>query len=137
MAERVKHLRPNALDALISASMDVAGGLVFQGGVRIDGRVRGDVRQLPGSASILVLGEGARIEGSVEVREAVINGDVIGDHIHAQVLTLFPNDRVRANIHYQVLAIYQGAVIEGRLTPDGGTPLLTMQPAPALLPKPQ
>jgi cytoskeletal protein CcmA (bactofilin family) len=137
VAERVKHLRPAALDALISANMEVSGGLTFHGGLRVDGRVRGDVLQRPGSGSVLVLGEGGEIDGSVEVREALIAGVVTGDHIHAQVLTLYPGAHVRADIHYQVLAVHHGAIIEGRLVPDGGTPLLTMQPAPALLPKPQ
>src|SRR5258708_7460772 len=68
----------NRIDSLIGAGTVVEGNLSFSGGLRVDGRVRGNVSTSDDQPSTLVLSEKAQIEGEIRVSHAVINGTVIG-----------------------------------------------------------
>ena len=70
------------LSTLIAEGVEITGDLVFAGGTRIDGSVKGDVTGRAGDGkvpSLLVLSANGRIEGSVRCGDAVINGTVVGD----------------------------------------------------------
>ena len=61
------------------------------------------------------MSEQATIEGKVEVSHAVINGTIVGP-IHAyEYLELQPKARVSGDVHYRVIEIKFGAMIEGNL----------------------
>ena len=71
-----------ALSTLVAENVEITGDIVFTGGMRIDGLVKGDVigRDAEGQpASLLVLSDKGRIEGSIRCSDAVINGIVTGD----------------------------------------------------------
>lgn len=105
----------NRIDSLIGAGTRIEGNVIFSGGLRIDGEVKGDVIAASGQPSTVVVSEQARIEGEVKVTHMVINGTVVG-HVHASdFLELQPRSRVTGDIHYTNLEIQLGAVVEGRL----------------------
>jgi cytoskeletal protein CcmA (bactofilin family) len=105
----------NRIDSLIGAGTVVEGNIEFTGGLRVDGRVRGNVAATDGQPSTLVLSEKAQIEGEIRVSHAVINGTVIGPVHGAEYVELQPRSNVTGDVHYRTLEIQLGAVVQGRL----------------------
>jgi cytoskeletal protein CcmA (bactofilin family) len=66
------------IDSLVGAGTVVEGNITFSGGLRVDGRVRGNVIATGDESSTLVLSEQAEIDGEIRVSHAVINGTVVG-----------------------------------------------------------
>jgi cytoskeletal protein CcmA (bactofilin family) len=105
----------NRIDSLIGGGTVVEGNIEFTGGLRVDGRVRGNVSATDGQPSTLVLSEKAQIEGEIRVSHAVINGTVIGPVHGGEYVELQPKSNVTGDVHYRTLEIQLGAVVQGRL----------------------
>ncbi len=105
----------NRIDSLIGESTTVEGNVIFTGGLRVDGRVKGSVLASDDQASTLVLSERARVEGEIRVSHAVINGTVVGPVFGSQYVELQTKCRVTGDVHYRTLEIQLGAVVQGRL----------------------
>ncbi len=105
----------NRIDSLIGEGTVVEGNVVFTGGLRIDGRVKGNVLSSDDQPSTLVLSERARVEGEIRVSHAVVNGTVVGPVYGAQYVELQAKSNVTGDVHYRTLEIQLGAVVQGRL----------------------
>jgi len=105
----------NRIDSLIGSGTVVEGNISFTGGLRVDGRVRGNVAATDERPSTLVLSEKAQIEGEIRVSHAVLNGTVIGPVHGAEYVELQPKSNVTGDVHYKTLEIQLGAVVQGRL----------------------
>ena len=104
------------IDSLIGAGTTITGNVIFSGGLRVDGEIRGDVRAAEGQgASTLVISEHARIEGSIDVAHVVVNGTVHGPISSTASLELQEKARVTGDVEYTSIEIHLGAVVEGRL----------------------
>jgi cytoskeletal protein CcmA (bactofilin family) len=110
------------IDSLIGAGTIVRGDVVFEGGLRVDGHVVGNVTAADGNPATLVVSEQARIEGKVDVSHVVINGQVHGPVRAADYLELQPKARVLGDVAYKTLEMHVGAVIQGRLDPGNAEP---------------
>ena len=109
------------IDTLIGAETSVQGNVEFSGGLRVDGHVRGNITAIGEKPSTLVLSEQATIEGKVQVSHAVINGTIVGPIHTYEYLELQPKARVSGDVHYRVIEIKFGAMIEGKLVNQGGS----------------
>jgi cytoskeletal protein CcmA (bactofilin family) len=109
------------IDSLIGAGTIVRGDIVFEGGLRIDGQVSGNVTATEGKPATLVVSEQARVDGKVEVSHVVVNGQIHGP-IAADYLELQPKARVYGDVAYKTLEMHVGAVIQGRLEPSSAEP---------------
>jgi cytoskeletal protein CcmA (bactofilin family) len=105
----------NRIDCLIGAGTTIEGSITFNGGLRVDGRVRGDVIAADGKPGTLVLSEQAQIEGEIRVSHVVINGTVIGAVHGGEYVELQPKANVTGDVHYKTLEIQLGAIVQGRL----------------------
>lgn len=112
------------LSSLIAPGVEIAGDVIVTDGLRVDGRIEGNVRSKPGSRGLLVLSERGGIRGAVHVHDAVVNGTIDGDLEVEHYLELQANARVTGNITYRQLRLDCGAVVQGRLErlPDGDAP---------------
>lgn len=108
------------LASLLGRDTTVCGDVAFGGGLRIDGRVEGNVLNRPDSPGLLVLSETGVVVGGVKVHDAVINGRVEGDLEVDHFLELQANARVTGNISYRTLKLDCGATVDGRLERLGG-----------------
>jgi cytoskeletal protein CcmA (bactofilin family) len=105
----------NRIDSLIGEGTTVEGNVIFSGGLRIDGKVKGSVVAADDEPSTVVLSERARVEGEIRVSHAVVNGTVQGP-VHAmEYVELQPKCNVTGDVHYRTLEIQLGAVVQGRL----------------------
>jgi cytoskeletal protein CcmA (bactofilin family) len=103
------------IDCLIGAGTTIEGNLAFSGGLRVDGRVRGNVVAVDGEAATLVVSEEARIEGEIRVSHVVINGTVVGPVHASEYVELQAKCNVTGDVHYKAIELHLGAVVQGRL----------------------
>ena len=116
MWERKKHPTPQKrIDSLIGAGTVVNGNVTFAGGLRIDGKVNGNVIAAPGEPSTLVISEQAQVDGEIRVSHVVINGKVDGPVIADGYLELQPKAQVVGDVTYKTLEMHVGAVLRGKL----------------------
>ena len=107
----------NTIESLIGATTRIDGNLVFKGGLRIDGHVRGNITAEPSEGSMLVISENARVEGEIRAAHVVVNGEVTGTVFSFELLELQPKARINGDVTYNSLEMHGGAVVSGRLTP--------------------
>ncbi len=110
------------LAGLLAHDTCVRGDVMFAGGLRIDGRVEGNVLGKTDDRGLLVLSEKGVIVGSVKAHDAVINGRVEGDLEVDHFLELQVNARVTGNISYRTMKLDCGATVDGKLVRMGDEP---------------
>lgn len=140
-SNRAPRIELSKLSSLIGPDIQITGDIRFSGGLRIDGRVVGNVIGEPGDgsgAALLVLSRHGVIEGSLRCAEAVIDGTVSGDIVVERFIDLQCNARVQGTLRYQQLRMDVGAVVLGELqrageaaTADNVVELAAAQPASA------
>ena len=108
----------NRIDSLIGAGTRIEGNVTFEGGLRVDGEIQGNVVSSGDQPSTLVLSEQARIDGEIHVSHLVVNGAINGPVHSSEFLELQDHCRVKGDVHYNTLEMHLGAVVEGRLVPS-------------------
>jgi cytoskeletal protein CcmA (bactofilin family) len=103
------------IDCLIGAGTTVEGNVIFDGGLRVDGHVRGNILVQNAKAGTLVVSEQARVEGEIRVPHVVINGAVAGPVHSTEYVELQAKANVTGDVYYNKLEMQLGAVVEGRL----------------------
>lgn len=115
-----------SIDTLIGEGTAIDGDLVFSGGLRLDGKVRGNIRAAGDKPSMLVISEKGMVEGEIAVGHLILNGTVKGPVHAGELLELQPHARVLGEVRYAALEMHQGALVEGRLVPLGQEELKTV-----------
>jgi cytoskeletal protein CcmA (bactofilin family) len=105
----------NQIDSLIGAGTYIDGNIHFSGGLRIDGRVTGNITASGDKPCMLALSDQATVEGVIEVSHAVINGSVAGTIKASEYVELQPMAKVSGDIHYKAMEIQLGASVNGML----------------------
>jgi len=126
-------LLPNELNALLGRGTRFEGKLYFEGATRIDGVFRGEIR----SDDALVIGEGADVEGQIDVAAVIVRGGTVRADIRARKsIELFVPARVWGNLHAPAIMLEKGVQFEGscRMAPvedpaQGGLSALSPSPA--------
>ncbi|MGD9785184.1 MAG: polymer-forming cytoskeletal protein [Hyphomicrobiaceae bacterium] len=112
--------------SVIGPDLVITGNLVSKGEMQIDGEVQGDIR-----GSNIIVGERARITGTIIADEAIVRGQVMGS-IRSRRVMLQSQSRVEGDIFHQTLSIEQGAYFEGKSRrtddPTAGVPAVQMPP---------
>lgn len=121
------------LSSLVADQMSITGDVIFSGGLRVDGRIHGQVVSEDGANGLLVLSDKGTIVGGVKVHDAVINGTIEGDLEVSHFLELQANARVTGNISYRQLQLECGATVDGKLLrlDDEGEPVARQKDSPA------
>ena len=103
------------IDCLIGAGTIIEGHVVFSGGLRVDGQVKGNIIVEDGKPGTLVLSENARVEGEIRVPHIVINGLVVGPVRSTEYVELQGKANVTGDVHYNAIEMQLGAVVQGAL----------------------
>lgn len=109
--------RQPPIRSLIGEGIVLRGNIDFIDGMRIDGEVQGDMVATAGTHSLLVVGEKAKVFGKVNAEHVIIVGEVNGPVICTGLLELQPSARITGDVHYELLEMHPGAVIDGELRP--------------------
>lgn len=111
-----KKIKSSKIDTLIGQGVDVTGDVKFQGGLHLDGVLKGNVSTADNAeGTVLVISERGRVEGDVHVAYAVINGEVSGNVYASEKLELSANARISGNVEYNLLEMASGAEINGQM----------------------
>ncbi len=104
-----------AIDTLIGSGAEFKGNIAFSGGLRIDGKVRGNITARDTASGTLILGEHAEVCGKITAPYVIVNGTVNGDvHCTARI-QLQSNARISGDVYYQLMGIAGGATVDGNL----------------------
>jgi Integral membrane protein CcmA involved in cell shape determination len=114
------------MDTLIGGQTEILGDVRFSGGLHVDGRIKGNVVAAGEQAATLSVSEGGTIEGDVHVATVVLNGTIHGDLHAGERLTLAAKARVVGNVHYRVLQMEAGAMVNGALVYEGAEKLAAL-----------
>ena len=94
--------------SVIGPDLMISGNLVSKGEVQVEGEVQGDIHGMH-----VIVGERARVTGSILAEEVVVRGHVMGS-IRGKRIMLQSTSRIEGDIFHQSLAIEQGAFFEGK-----------------------
>ena len=94
---------------LLGRGSEFEGKLSFEGTVRVDGKLSGEIF----TDDVLIIGEGAEVSAEISVGAIIIEGTVHGN-IHAKrSVEIHTPARVRGNISTPSLSIDKGVVFDG------------------------
>jgi cytoskeletal protein CcmA (bactofilin family) len=119
-----------ATDTLIGAGTQIIGDVIFSGGLRIDGQVKGNIAAASDAASAVVLSEKGHIEGTIRAARVVLNGEVVGPVSAIDYLELLPKARVVGDVGYKTIEIHIGAIVTGKLTHEPSKDLKVVELKP-------
>jgi len=106
----------STIDTLIGVNTDMKGDITFTGGLRIDGKVKGNITADTDDNSTLVLSENATVTGDVSVPHMIVNGKIKGNVRSVERLELQAKAEIIGDVTYKVLEIAAGAQVAGNLT---------------------
>ena len=104
-----------AITTLIDKDIVISGDTSYTGGIRIDGKIKGNLKVHGDEGSLLIMGYGSTITGDVEVEKAIINGEINGNVKCHDYLELNTNAIVNGSIEYDIIEIHEGSKINGNL----------------------
>src|ERR1700761_8764201 len=110
MVQAARPAPAGEITTLLGRGATFEGKLTFEGTVRIDGRFKGEVF----SEDVLVIGDGAQVEASIDVGEVIIQGTVVGNIIAKRSIEIHAPGRVKGDLHTPALQIDKGVIFEGR-----------------------
>jgi cytoskeletal protein CcmA (bactofilin family) len=90
----------------------ISGKLFFEGPVRIDGQVDGEIS----ANDAVVIGETAVVTAQLKGASVVIAGKVSGDIIAAKRVEIRPTAKVLGNLTTPILVVHNGALFEAHCT---------------------
>ena len=99
----------NSPPSLLSTDLFIKGNLTTNGDIQIEGEVEGNIK-----ASLLTVGQNAKIKGEINTNELIINGFVSGT-IRSKKVTLTSSAKVEGDIIHNTIAIETGAHFEGSI----------------------
>jgi cytoskeletal protein CcmA (bactofilin family) len=106
--------RPSSDISVLGPSTRVTGRVSGDGGLRVEGSVRGDI-QVSGEAEIAA---GATVEGNVVAASLDVAGTLIGDVVSRGPVAIRGGAVVRGDLRGSEISIEPGSRVAVRLTAD-------------------
>jgi cytoskeletal protein CcmA (bactofilin family) len=106
---------PRDVQAHLGQGSRVEGKLTFEGSVRIDGQVEGEIS----AQDTVIIGEGAEVTAQIHANSIVVQGRVNGDLTARKRVELKAPAALVGNINTPSLIIHEGVVFEGHCTMGG------------------
>lgn len=97
---------------LLGRGSEFEGKLSFEGTVRVDGKLTGEIF----TDDVLIIGEGAEVHAEINVGAIVIEGTVQGNINAKRSVEVHTPGRVRGNIVTPSLYIEKGVMFDGNCT---------------------
>ena len=120
------------INTLLGKGSEFEGKLTFEGTVRVDGKLSGEIF----SDDVLVIGEGAEVAAEIEVGVIIVEGNVTGNIRAKRAVELHAPAKVRGNIETPSLYVDKGVMFEGNCRMEGIGQVRTMIAPPAPTPAP-
>jgi cytoskeletal protein CcmA (bactofilin family) len=111
---------------LLGKGSEFEGKLSFEGTVRVDGKLTGEIF----TDDVLIVGEGAEVNAEVTVGSIVIQGTVRGNITAKRSVEIHSPGRVRGNINTPSLFIERGVFFDGNCQMDSSSAASEAPPVP-------
>jgi len=120
---------PSEVTTLLGRGSEFEGKLSFEGTVRIDGKLAGEIF----TDDVLIVGEGAEVSAEINVGAVIIEGTVHGNILAKRSVEIRTPGRVRGNITTPSLFIEKGVVFDGhcQMEPNGSNTAVKGRPGAA------
>jgi cytoskeletal protein CcmA (bactofilin family) len=109
MGFRKSKPNPDDADTVVGRNTVLEGKIWGQGGMRIDGTVKGEVD----CRGTVIVGIGGRVEANITAQGAIIGGEVLGNIAVEGRLELVGKGKVRGDITASQLVVEEGVTLEG------------------------
>ena len=103
------NINTGTISGLLDKGCEFDGKLTFEGTVRINGKFSGEIF----SDGALIIGEGAVVDGKIDVGSVVIHGEVRGSIKAKDRIEMHAPASVDGDITAQTLVIDEGVIFEG------------------------
>ena len=107
---------PSEITTLLGRGSEFEGKLSFEGTVRIDGKLSGEIF----TDDTLIIGEGAEVNAEINVGAIVIEGTIHGNVNAKRSVEIHTPGKVIGNISTPSLFIEKGVIFEGNCQMEQG-----------------
>jgi len=98
------------ITAFLGKGTAFKGVLSFEGTIRVDGRIEGEVV----SKDTLIAGDGAFIQGEITVGTLISSGKIVGNIVASQKVHVLSPGNIQGNIKTPKLIIEEGVTFDGK-----------------------
>lgn len=112
---RARRFKTPKVSTVIGQGTRITGDLSFDGGLHLDGEIKGNISTREEGKTTLIVSEKGSIEGDVRVDSLILNGKVVGDVHVSERVELASEARVTGTVHYRMLEMAMGAQVNGQL----------------------
>ncbi len=105
--------------SMIASDLRVVGDLITEGVVKIEGQVEGTIK----AGSQVLVSQGAKINGDINTREAVVGGDVTGTIVAEERVEIQASALVTGDITTKKIVVLEGGRVNGEIRMDGKSSL--------------
>jgi cytoskeletal protein CcmA (bactofilin family) len=109
------HDEASGTSAFLGKGSRVTGKLVFEGTVRLEGHVEGEIT----AQDTLIVGESAVVNAQITGTSVVVHGRVTGDVTARKRLEVRAPGKLYGNINTPSLVIHEGVIFEGQCSMGG------------------
>lgn len=102
------------ITAFLGSGTVYNGQLNFVGSVRVDGQFTGEIR----SEGTLILGKDAKVEGTIQVSQLVLSGNLSGDVVVTGKTIMHKTANLAGNLVTRSLIMEEGALLQGSISMD-------------------
>lgn len=113
-----KDIKSDTISTFLGQGTSVDGTLEFQGTIRLDGNVKGQVISQNGT---LIVGDNAVVEAQVRVDTAIIRGEVNGSIEAGTRVEAYPPARIIGDIQAPEISVESGVVFNGSCSMQGAS----------------
>ncbi|NOY17518.1 MAG: polymer-forming cytoskeletal protein [Gammaproteobacteria bacterium] len=104
------------IDTLIGPNTEIKGDVVFSGGLRVDGKLTGNISaQDTSNKSLLTVSEQGEVSGNVLVPHVVINGLINGNVTSSGKVLLQSKAKIVGDVYYSSIEMELGATVNGSM----------------------
>lgn len=100
---------------LVASNTRVVGDIRFSDQLFLDGVIEGNVIAEDGDKATVIVSEEGRVIGEIRSPHVVINGSVEGNVFASERVELASKARVKGNVHYKLIEMQLGAMVDGQL----------------------
>ena len=105
-----KEKQSDTISTFLGQGTSVDGTLEFEGTIRLDGNVQGQISSQGGT---LIVGDKAVIQAKITVDTVIVRGEVQGSIEARERVEAFPPARIHGDVKAPIISIESGVVFNG------------------------
>ena len=105
----VNDFRSMKTTSFVAEGTELTGTLTIKGGIRIDGRLKGNIQ----SESVVYLGDTAKVDANITAAAVISSGKIKGDISSAQHVSISNPGSIKGIIETRELMLEKGVFFDG------------------------